>query len=519
MSVSPATTHQLPLESMRRSSVLRECLNLLVILIPAIFVATVNLRLAYDDAFITYRYAYNLARGDGFVYNIGEWFMGTTAPFYGLLLGVLGFMFGSDAIPLISGVVSGGALVMAGVGLYLYGRIHQQAFCGLLVGLFFVSNRLLPLTFGGEMLFQAALIIWGFTLYRMGSSLLAALLLALAILTRMDSVLAVGVIGLHYLLSRRRFPWRELLVVGLTLLPFALLSWAYYGSFLPATLDAKLAQRDSGLWPSFLRGLFEWIKAFTIQGSSVLFPTLPAAPSAIRFIVFVALGMLALALFRFWLLPLAWIALYVLAYAILNVPFYHWYVVPVALGLMILAGCGVSGAVELIVYGYRRCRGAGGVGWATNVLNVLCVLALAPGLYAQLAQTQAQAGANPAELLYEKTGHWLAANTAHDASVGYFEIGRIGYYADRRMIDPLGLIDPAIAPSVARNDLTWAYRTYQPDYILYNQQFSGWFGAMLEEPWFRQNYQRKAEIEQPGYLSIIVYQRENRSIGAADILR
>ncbi|MDQ2997984.1 MAG: hypothetical protein M3R61_13150 [Chloroflexota bacterium] len=510
MSIPPAITYRLPLESTRRSSLLRDGLNLLIILVPAIFVAIVNLRIAYDDAFITYRYAYNLANGDGFVYNIGEWFMGTTAPLYGLLLGVLGLLFGPDAIPLISGVVSGGALALAGVGLYFYGRIHQQAFCGLLVGLFFVTNRLLPLTFGGEMLFLVALIIWAFTLYRMEHTLLAALLLALAILTRMDAVLAVGVIGLHFLATRRRLPWRELLVVALTLLPFALLSWAYYGTFLPATLGAKLAQRDSGLWSSFTRGMFEWIKAFTMQGSSTLFPTLPAAPSAIRFMLFVALGVPALWVYRFWLLPLAWIALYVLAYALLNVPFYHWYVVPVALGLMILAGCGVSGVIELIVRGYRHWRGEAGAGWAASIVSVLCVLALAPGLYAQLAQTQAQAGANPAELLYEKTGHWLAANTLPDASVGYFEIGRIGYYADRRMIDPLGLIDPAIAPSVARKDLTWAYRTYQPDYILYNKQFAGWFGAMLKEPWFRQNYHHAGDIEQPGYLSLVVYKHTGK---------
>lgn len=70
-----------------------------------------------------------------------------------------------------------------------------------------------------------------------------------------------------------------------------------------------------------------------------------------------------------------------------------------------------------------------------------------------------------------------------------------------------GLIDPAIAPSVARKDLTWAYRTYHPDYILYNNQFAGWFGAMLKEPWFLQNYQHSAEIEQPGYLTLVVYKR------------
>ena len=33
-----------------------------------------------DDAYITYRYARNLATGRGFVYNPGEAVMGTTAP-------------------------------------------------------------------------------------------------------------------------------------------------------------------------------------------------------------------------------------------------------------------------------------------------------------------------------------------------------------------------------------------------------------------------------------------------------
>ena len=44
---------------------------------------------AYDDAWITYRYAYNLASGDGLVYNVGERMFGTTAPGYAVLLGVL----------------------------------------------------------------------------------------------------------------------------------------------------------------------------------------------------------------------------------------------------------------------------------------------------------------------------------------------------------------------------------------------------------------------------------------------
>ena len=39
----------------------------------------------YDDAFITLRYARNFAAGIGFVYQPGEWVLGTTSPGFGLM--------------------------------------------------------------------------------------------------------------------------------------------------------------------------------------------------------------------------------------------------------------------------------------------------------------------------------------------------------------------------------------------------------------------------------------------------
>jgi len=42
-----------------------------------------------DDAYITFRYARNLANGVGFVYNAGERVLGTTTPAYTLLLAAL----------------------------------------------------------------------------------------------------------------------------------------------------------------------------------------------------------------------------------------------------------------------------------------------------------------------------------------------------------------------------------------------------------------------------------------------
>ena len=43
----------------------------------------------FEDAYITYRYAANLAAGDGFVFTPGERVLGTSNPFYTLLLAAL----------------------------------------------------------------------------------------------------------------------------------------------------------------------------------------------------------------------------------------------------------------------------------------------------------------------------------------------------------------------------------------------------------------------------------------------
>ena len=487
----------------------RHMVCILLIIGAAFSISAVNFRNTYDDAFITYRYAYNLASGDGFVYNVGERFMGTTTPFYGLLLGLLGSI-NPEAIPLISGIISSLALTLIGLALYAYGTIHKQALSGLLAGLFFVASPLLPFTFGGEMLFQVALVAWALVMYATEHTLVVALLVGLAILTRADSLIVAGVLGLHYLLVRRRLPWRELLVVAAVIAPFILLAWVYYGSPLPGTLGAKLAQRDSGLWPGFSRGLREWLRAFTMQGTSEMFPNLPAAPNAIRYIGFIALGIPALLLFRFWLLPLAWASLFVLGYHLLDVPFYHWYVVPALFGLVILAAAGIAGVVEVIIRTYRRWGRSAFVPWVGRGLSIMAFLILVPGLLAQIMFIRKYAALepNPAKRIYEKAGLWLASNTPPQASVGYFEIGTMGYYSNRSIIDPLGLVNPGLAPYVANRDFTWAYEHYRPEYIIHNQAiFVEYVGKVLDEPWFREEYREVAQIEQNGYPSLVVFKR------------
>ncbi len=78
---------------------------------------------------------------------------------------------------------------------------------------------------------------------------------------------------------------------------------------------------------------------------------------------------------------------------------------------------------------------------------------------------------DPRYSIYRAAGEWLAENTPPDASVGALEVGIIGYYAKRSMIDFAGLIQPAVT-DLMQTDTTykdttiWAVQNYRPQYLV-----------------------------------------------------
>ena len=163
----------------------------------------------YDDAFITYRMAANLASGHGFVYNPGEWHLGSTAALYGLILAALGWLLGPDRIPVLSGVLSCASLFATGLMLPALGAGASSAAgggdaaraddiagwrAGVAAGLLYAASPLLFVTFGGEMPFLLALVTGAFLAERRGRPRLSAVLAALAALTRPDGVQVIAMV-------------------------------------------------------------------------------------------------------------------------------------------------------------------------------------------------------------------------------------------------------------------------------------------------------------------------------------
>ena len=83
--------------------------------------------------------------------------------------------------------------------------------------------------------------------------------------------------------------------------------------------------------------------------------------------------------------------------------------------------------------------------------------------------------------IYRVAGEWLAANTPAESSVGALEVGIVGYYARRPMVDFAGLIQPAVSEQLTKtatyqDSAQWAILTYHPDYLLLGPT---WFPALM----------------------------------------
>ena len=84
---------------------------------------------------------------------------------------------------------------------------------------------------------------------------------------------------------------------------------------------------------------------------------------------------------------------------------------------------------------------------------------------------QLRSQVDPKVKIYQVAGEWLQANTPPNAAVGTQEVGIIGYYSQRPMVDFAGLIQPEVAaqltPNTTYDDAAlWAAQHYHPEYLV-----------------------------------------------------
>jgi hypothetical protein len=480
--------------------------------------------LAVDDAFITYRYARNLATGNGFTYNSGRPVLSTTAPLYGLLLaaGVRAWPTLAD-LPALANALSAAAIWAGGALLFLLGCREKNPWVGTVAALLYVLHPLLWLSLGLETAVFLALALGAIVAYRSGRLNWTAALLALATIARGDGLILAAVLAADYVLHITtqtlqagqgfRRPMRATLgaaaVYLAVMLPLlAWLTWQFR-SPLPATLGAKRAQAELGITgfyahTSYLQGLGFLLRARLAQ-----------SPLYLLFVPAVLAGLAITWRQAAWVrLVAAWGAAHLVGYTLLGVTPYTWYYAALVPGLVCLAALGVVESARWL----SRKRGNWGLGvgglWAAGmaVAFLWSDLAMVRGLDGPLPPPDDPVSKVLPEAktaIYEKAGRWLRDHTPASAVVGVTEVGIIGYYAERPMVDFLGLLEPEVATALARGDLYWALLRYQPDYLALTAVSPLYAYDLRADPWFQAAYTPVEAFDDPHFWGspLTVYER------------
>jgi hypothetical protein len=466
----------------------------LIFLLVFGFLATLYYGVGYDDAYITFRYARNLAEGYGFCYNPGTPSMGTTTPFFTLLLAGLASL-GAD-IPAAGSLLTCLSLLLLAVVCYRTLCLEGRPLAGIAAGLSVLVNFRLAKTIGGEPVLLCLLIFAAAYLSEARDRTVpAALLLALAALTRGEGLLAAPVLLAFYVHRRRRIPWAAALVYVSVFGAWLLYSWWTVGALAPSTMSAKMAQGRSGLfhgfWPQF------WIWAGRTERINWLWALLlvPAAAGLRRFLR--SGGSAAGRVIRAYLL---WMLLYLLGYTVLGVAGYHWYSVPVIVGLLFLAAAGLPlGEGRGTVPGRRG-----------KVTAAVTLALLAAFLAVEGRVVWRSAGV---EDIYNTTYPLVAERlnklAGPDESVAYLEIGFLGYLYKGRTLDLLGLTGDIDHDQIARGNLMWGLMKMRPDWYLDMEKFGFMTNFVVDEPWFRETYRMVETVVHPAHrqAEVRIYRR------------
>ncbi|MBX3066438.1 MAG: hypothetical protein KF726_25890 [Anaerolineae bacterium] len=409
-------------------------------------------RFPLDDSWIHQTYARNLALTGRWEYVPGVPSAGSTSPLYTVLLAT-GYML---RLPYLLWTHFLGALALA-LGGIVGARIADRLFpsvkrAGLWTGLALVLSWHLvwAATSGMETMLFGALCLCVIALAyrqidtrpdlsRFGEGVAFGMVGAILIATRPEGSLLLLIIGGIMLLARPQGSWRGLLLWyagaalggGIGLTPYALLNLSLNGSLLPNTFSAKQMQGSLLAAQGFFYNLARMLEPMSAGGQLLLLP------GAVWFVVKQARPFQRINLL--YLIPLLWSAALILLFVIrLPAPYQHGrYIIP-ALPTFIVIGVGAT--VQLVSRRYRGMIGR----VAVRTLGFTTM-----GIFVLFFVIGATTFATDVQLIESDmvvAAQWLAQNIPADQLLAVHDIGAVGYFAPRPILDIAGLITPETIP-------------------------------------------------------------------------
>jgi hypothetical protein len=399
-----------------------------------------------DDAMISMRYAQHLANGDGLVWNVGEPpIQGFTNPGWVML------MAGLHLLPFTPATISLGVMAAGGVVLLLNAVVLARICQALTPG-----ARYAPLIVAALAAFYFPLVFWSLRGMEVGllvllihaavlqavwlrqesrsGTLILGVLLAAALIVRIDAAFAVALIVLYVAhstrLNKRQLTPLLILTVGVFLM--ILVSQAvYFGSALPNTYYQKLAGG------SILERLRSGALAFyNYAARDVLLLALISAAGIWKYRPLRTKESALLAgLFFAQCLYSVWVGG---DYAEPEVAAANRFITQGMPALFVLFSLILDGAISGLHATRRR------VAWVLATTVTVAALLVVSGT-PWLSWADNGPPLWRADVRRARAGLAIAANTSLEASIAVHAAGQIPYFSERRTIDLLGLNDPVVA--------------------------------------------------------------------------
>lgn len=409
-----------------------------------------------DDSFITFRYAQNILAGEGFVYNPGETIMGTTTPLYTLIMVVIGAVTGGSQAPfpeiamLVNAIADGLTVIL----LFLLGKHFKQPLVGIAAALVWsIAPYSVTFAIGGLETSVVVLLLVGIMYFYLTNRVpLAALLASLALITRPDTILLVGLIALDHFIRilRKQAKWDWLAVLALVSIPLLWYGYAtlQFGSPVPHSVQAKLGAYRLPPEAALIRLLQhyttpfmadKWFGAAIAVGSGlVLYPFFFVVGSRKLF----QLDSQSLVMMIYpWL--------YLMVFSIANPLIFRWYLTPPLPFLFFGILMGIH-ALFASVFASTKLRFPKII--QTVLLIFLLILLPFASLLGNWTLKPDHGLERPApgmawyqlELLYQKAAQIVAPYLKSDTTLAAGDVGVLGYLTQARILDTVGLNSPEV---------------------------------------------------------------------------
>ena len=437
---------------------------------------------ALDDAWIHQTYARNLATAGQFEFVPGQPSAGSTSGTWTLLI-AMGYLARVDykwwTYLLGALCLALTALGVWALSLLLYPRRPRAA---LAAGVFcaFEWHLLWSAASGMETVLFTALAMWlmvqinlpQFKTQNQGDDLLIGIWCGVLVLTRPEGLLLAGLVLLAQLGLRgwaRRATWTRLpwTVIGMAIpmIPWLAFNWLASGTPFPNTFYAKQQEYAELLAAlSFPQRFIQVFEAPFIGPLVLLLPGLLAAVWSFARLMGKP---------ETWprLVPLVWAIAHLATYAVrLPVVYQHGrYEIPVIPVLIVL---GIGGTAALVRLNDTRT-------WA-RVFSRAAALSIAMTLLAFVA-IGARGYATDVSIIEGEmvsVARWLDAHAAPGDLIAAHDIGAIGYFTRRPLLDLAGLVSPEVIPFLRDEARLGAFVRQRG--AVYVVTFPSWYPSLTE---------------------------------------